>query len=83
MIAAARARTYLEQLGLTQAADLLDSRLQQAMLICLTPSPRLAGAVPADSYSLAQLPFQKTLAESGDAPVLRTAWARTTRTDNL
>jgi len=72
MIAAARARTYLEQLGLTQAADLLDSRLQQAIHKEMPYADFLADLLDAESQArrerylrtrtrLAHLPFHKTL----------------------
>jgi DNA replication protein DnaC len=72
MIAAAKARFHLEQLGLMQAAEILDSRLQQAMSKDLPYADFLADLLDAESQvrrerylrtrtRLAHLPFHKTL----------------------
>jgi DNA replication protein DnaC len=72
MIALEQARAYLEQLGLTQAALMLDSRLEAASQKALPYADMLADLLGIEAMArrerymkartrLAHLPFHKTL----------------------
>jgi DNA replication protein DnaC len=63
MIALEQARQYLEQLGLAQAAAVLDSRLEAASKREAPYAELLADRLGAEATRLAHLPFQRTLAQ--------------------